>query len=123
MVFFTRAMRSSTRCTPFIAARRSARAHPLRPSERTDWLLSAELALMGPLVHVHERLANRSRDYAVGIDRAEFRRRLDPVRGEQLKTSPRRLYRELYALAVSADLTHRQLRRCRGRCAASGSVR
>jgi glycosyltransferase involved in cell wall biosynthesis len=90
------------------------RAHPLRPSERTDWLLSAELALMGPLVHVPERLANRSRDYAVGIDRAAFRRRLDPMRGEQLKTSPRRLYRELYALAVSADLTHRQLRRCRG---------
>ena len=25
------------------------RSHPLRPSERTDWLLSAELALMGPI--------------------------------------------------------------------------
>ena len=89
-------------------------AHPLRPSERTDWLLSAELALMGPLLHVPKRLANRSRDYRVGIDRAAFRRRLDPVRGEQLKTSPRRLYRELYALAVTADLTSEQLRRCRG---------
>ena len=89
------------------------RAHPLRPSERTDWLLSAELALMSPIIHVHERLANRTRDYAVGVDRGAFRRRLDPVRSEQLKTTPRRLYRELYALAVSADLSPDQLRRCR----------
>jgi glycosyltransferase involved in cell wall biosynthesis len=89
------------------------RSHPLRPSERTDWLLSAELALMGPIVHVYAPLANRSRDYPVGIDRAAFRRRLDPVRAEQLKTCPRRLTRELYALAVMADLTPEQLRRCR----------
>ena len=89
------------------------RARALRPSERTDWLLSAELAVMGPIIHVHQRLANRRRDYPVGIDRAAFRRRLDPARGEQLKTSPRRLYRELYAIAVSADLTPQQLRRCR----------
>jgi glycosyltransferase involved in cell wall biosynthesis len=89
------------------------RAHPLRPSERTDWLLSAELALMGPMIHVHERLANRTREYPVGIDHAAFRRRLDPVRGERLKTPPHRLYRDLYALAVSADLTSDQLRRCR----------
>jgi glycosyltransferase involved in cell wall biosynthesis len=89
------------------------RAHPLRPSERTDWLLSAELALMGPIVNIEKRLANRTRDYPVGVDRAAFRRRLDPVHGERLRTSPRRLYRELYALAVTADLTESQLRRCR----------
>jgi glycosyltransferase involved in cell wall biosynthesis len=89
------------------------RSHPLRPSERTDWLLSAELALMGPIINLEERLANRTRDYPVGVDRAAFRRRLDPVHGERLRTSPRRLYRELYALAVSADLTEPQLRRCR----------
>lgn len=89
------------------------RAHPLRPSERTDWLLSAELALMGPIINVEMRLANRTRDYSVGVDRAAFRRRLDPVQGERLRTSARRLYRELYALAVSADLTESQLRRCR----------
>ena len=86
---------------------------PLRPSERTDWLLTAELALMGPIVHIHERLANRTRDYPSEIDRAAFRRRLDPVRGEQLKTSPRRLYRELYALAVLRGSDARQLRHCR----------
>jgi hypothetical protein len=88
------------------------RAHPLRPSERADWLVCAELALMGPIVHLPERLANRSRSYPVGSDRAAFRRRLDP-RGERLKASPVRLYRELYALAVMADLTPEQLRRCR----------
>ncbi len=88
-------------------------AHPLRPSERTDWLLSAELALMGPIVHLGERLANRSRDYPVGIDRTAFRRRLDPVYGERLKTSARRMHRELYALALMADLTPEQLGRCR----------
>jgi glycosyltransferase involved in cell wall biosynthesis len=89
------------------------RARAFRPSERADWLLSAELALMGPIIHVSQRLAHRSRAYPVGIDRAAFRRRLDAARGEQLKTSPRRLYREFYALAVSADLTPDQLRRCR----------
>jgi glycosyltransferase involved in cell wall biosynthesis len=89
------------------------RAHPLRPSERTDWLLAAELALMGPIVHVDERLANRMRDYDVGVDPVAFRQRLDPVRGEQLRTTPRRLYRELMALAVMADLTDEQLRGAR----------
>jgi hypothetical protein len=89
------------------------RAHPLRPSERTDWLLSAELALTGPIVHVYERLAHRSRSYPAGVDPVAFRQRLDPVRGEQLRTSPRRLCRELYALAVMADLNDEQRRRCR----------
>jgi hypothetical protein len=85
----------------------------LRPNERTDWLLSAELALIAPIVHIDELLANRTRDYPVGVDRAAFRRRLDPVRAEKLKTSPTRLSRELAALARSADLTGSQMRRCR----------
>ena len=46
------------------------RSHPLRPSERTDWLLSAELALMGPIVTSSERLANRTRSYPVWRRRA-----------------------------------------------------
>jgi glycosyltransferase involved in cell wall biosynthesis len=89
------------------------RARAFRPSERADWLLSAELALVAPIVHVQQRLANRTRDSLVGVDRAAFRRRLDAARGERLKTTPRRLYRELYALAVTADLTPEQLQRCR----------
>jgi glycosyltransferase involved in cell wall biosynthesis len=92
---------------------RLTRARPLRPSERNDWLLSAELALLGPIINVEKRLAHRTREYPVGIDRDAFRRRLDPVRAERLRTSPRRLYRELSALAVTADLTDAQLRRCK----------
>ena len=102
---------------------RSCASHPLRPSERTDWLLSAELALRGPILNVPERLANRTRDYPVGVDRAAFRSRLDPVRAEQLQTAPRRLYRELYALAVSADLTERSSAAAGGRSGASASRR
>ena len=68
---------------------------------------------MGPIVHVHERLANRTRDYPVGIDRAAFRRRLDPGRGEQLKTSPAACIASSTPSRVSADLTTAQLRRCR----------
>jgi glycosyltransferase involved in cell wall biosynthesis len=89
------------------------RSGRIRPSERTDWLLTAELALMGPIVHVAERLAHRTSSHPVGVDRAAFRRRLDPIRGEQLRTSAGRLSRELYALARSANLTEPQLRRCR----------
>lgn len=83
-----------------------------RASERTDWLTAAELALLGPIIHVEKRVANRTRDYSPG-NRAEYRRYLDPVRAERLRSSPRRLYRELYAIAVSADLSEAQLRRCR----------
>lgn len=89
------------------------RSHLLRPTEQADWLLSAELALMGPIIHLHERLSNRTRDYSPGVDPAAVRRRLDPVRGDRLRTSPRRMCRELFALAVTADLTEQQLRRCR----------
>jgi hypothetical protein len=92
---------------------RLLRSQRIRPIERTDWMLSAELALMGPIAHVHQRLAHRTRDYPVGSQRVALRRRLDPVRAKQLPTSPRRLSRELYALAVAADLGEEQLRRCR----------
>jgi len=89
------------------------RCNPLRPSERTDWLLSVALALAGPIIHIPERLAHRTNDPKPGADRAAFRRRLDPLRGEQLKTSATRLCRQMEALAVSADLTDAELARCR----------
>jgi hypothetical protein len=90
-----------------------ARSGGAKPSDRSDWILSAELALTGPIIHIDEMLAHRTRSYPVAIDKAAYRRRLDPVRGERLKTSPARLYRELAALARSADLTDPQLRHCR----------
>jgi glycosyltransferase involved in cell wall biosynthesis len=92
---------------------RLMRSHRIRPIERTDWLLCAELALMGPIIHLHERLAHRTRDYPVGRQRTALRRRLDPARAGQLPTSPQGLARELFALAVASDLSDEQLRRCR----------
>ena len=89
------------------------RSGRIRPNERTDWLLSAELALMGPIVHLPDLLAHRTARRTVGVDRAAFRRRLDPARGESLKTSASGLYRDLDALVRSARLTDEQLRRCR----------
>jgi hypothetical protein len=87
--------------------------HLLRPSEQTDWLICAELALMGAIIHIPERLAHRTRSSPVGIDPVAFRRRLDPVRGERLRTSPRRTYRELLELTSLAGLTEQQLDRCK----------
>lgn len=85
-----------------------------QPIERTDWLLSAELALMGPILHVHERLAHRTRDDVAGSEqRRALRRRLAPLQPDQLTRSPQRLTRELLELAVEADLNDEQLRRCR----------
>jgi len=85
---------------------------PLRPSERTDWLLSAELALRGPIIHSAKKLAHRISEHKPGIDRAAFRRRLDPVRGEAIRTSPQRLYRQMRAMTIMEDLTDAQMRRC-----------
>jgi glycosyltransferase involved in cell wall biosynthesis len=84
----------------------------LRPVERTDWLLSAELALSGPIVHIDAPLANRTRTYPVGVDRSALRRRLDPIQGERLKSSATSLSWDLAALARSAELTDLQRRRC-----------
>jgi hypothetical protein len=85
----------------------------LRKNERTDWLLSTELALMGPILHIDELLAHRTKTYPNARDRAAFRRRLDPAAGEALRTTATSLSRDLYALARSAELTEAQLRRCR----------
>jgi hypothetical protein len=89
------------------------RTERLRGNERTDWLMSAELALMAPIIHIDELLANRTRTYPAGVDRAAFRRVLDPEQGERLKAPATRLARELGALARAAELTEPQLRRCR----------
>jgi glycosyltransferase involved in cell wall biosynthesis len=89
------------------------RSRRLRPSEQTDWLLCAELALIAPILHVDSRLANRTRSYPLTPDRAAFRRRLDPARATGLESSARRLYQDLLALVAEADLTEAQRRRCK----------
>jgi glycosyltransferase involved in cell wall biosynthesis len=92
--------------------RQLMRSGRLRRNERADWLLCTELALTGPIIHVDELLAHRTRSYPVAPDRAAFRRRLDPVEAEQIKRSPARLSWELFGLARSANLTDAQLLRC-----------
>ena len=89
------------------------RSHRHSSSEQADWLLSAELALMGPIIHVDRRLATRTRSYPVKVDRVALRHRLDPIRGDDLKSSTRRLRRDLLALVMAADLTEEQVRRCK----------
>ena len=91
---------------------RLLRSGRIRPNERTDWLLSAELALMGPIHHIPELLAHRTKPQQVR-DRAAFRRRLDPRHAERIKTSPSGLSHEIYALAQAAHLSEAQLSRCR----------
>jgi hypothetical protein len=85
----------------------------LRPSQRTDWLLCAELALMGPIVHLPELLASRCWSLPTAFERAAFRQRLDPAHGEKLRATPTSLYREFGTLARAADLSEPQMRRCR----------
>jgi hypothetical protein len=82
-------------------------------SEHADWLLAADLALRGPIIHRHARLAHRSRPRHAGFDRAALRRRLDPGRPEALESSARRLYLDLLELVLAADLTDEQVRRCK----------
>jgi glycosyltransferase involved in cell wall biosynthesis len=89
------------------------RSRRLRPSERADWLLCAELALLGPIIHNPQRLANRSWRLPTASQRTAFRRRLDPTHGERLKTTPTRLYHELNELTHTATLTTPQHRRCK----------
>ena len=79
------------------------RSGRIRPSERTDWLLSAELALMGPIVHIDELLANRTRTY--------------PTRGRPGRVQappgpgPRRAAEDVRRAPVSRALRARAVRR------------
>lgn len=84
----------------------------LRRSEQTDWLICAELALAGPIIHIPDRLANRTQKPRRGLDRVAFRRRLDPTCSEELRTWPSRTYRDLRDIVGSATLTEDQVRRC-----------
>jgi glycosyltransferase involved in cell wall biosynthesis len=85
----------------------------LRRSEETDLLICAELALKGRIHHLADRLAHRTRNSLIGCDTDAFRRRLDPVRSEELRRSPWRTRRELLELVMSANLDEAQSHRCR----------
>jgi glycosyltransferase involved in cell wall biosynthesis len=89
------------------------RSGRVRASEQADWLLAAELALMGPILHVGRRLVNRTRTYPALDDPVARRRRLDPFRGEELRSSSLRLYRDLLGLVYQAGLTEDQVVNCK----------
>jgi glycosyltransferase involved in cell wall biosynthesis len=89
------------------------RSGRVRASEQSDWLLAAELALIGPILHVGRRLVNRTRTYSVLYDPVARRRRLDPFRGEELRSSSLRLYRDLLGLVYQAGLTEDQVLHCK----------
>ena len=88
------------------------RSGRMRPSERADWLLSAELALMGPILHVPDLLAHRTSARMVGVDRAAFRCRSDG-RGELLKTSPERAPPCALRARTVGTVNYEQVHRCR----------
>ncbi len=81
-----------------------------RLSERTDWLLSAELALQAPIIHLEAPLVNRTRSYKPILDPRAFRRRLDPIHCERLRSTPLGLYRDLFSLVAATDPSAPQLR-------------
>ena len=85
----------------------------LRTSEQADWLLAAELALIGPIVHVPDCLANRTRNYYAPFDRDAFLRSLHPEAPESARSSLRRFHSDLLALVLEANLSDVQARRCR----------
>jgi glycosyltransferase involved in cell wall biosynthesis len=89
------------------------RSGRIRASEQADWIFTAELALMGPILHVPRRLVHRTRDDSALYDPVARRRRLDPARGEELRSSSLRLYRDLLGLLSEAGLTDDQVLRCR----------
>jgi glycosyltransferase involved in cell wall biosynthesis len=82
-----------------------------RLSERTDWLLSAELALLAPIIHLEAPLANRTRSHKPILDTKAFRRRLDPLHCERLRSTPMGLYRDLFSLVAATHPSASQLRR------------
>ena len=84
----------------------------IRMTAANDTMLSVELALMGPLVHVRECLSHRSMPAADPRGRDAFLRRLHPTRWRELDITPLGVGRALYSLVGKAGLTPAQEARC-----------
>lgn len=84
----------------------------IRHSEQADWLLSAQLALLGPIVNVDSCLSHRTRTYATETQRRRYRARLHPEDPEGARSSVVRLRADLLALVDGAQLTEEQRRAC-----------
>ena len=84
----------------------------IRMMENADWMLSADLALMGRFVHVPECLAHRWKPYKKAKDPEARLKSYHPQRYQQLHAAPWRLCRELTTIVRGADLTAAQRHSC-----------
>ena len=87
-----------------------ARTGLVRMMTNNDQMLTAELALQGPILHLPDCLAHRSRGYA--SSREALLQRLHPTRWRELEYSPLRTGRVLLGIVAEAGLTSVDFARC-----------
>jgi glycosyltransferase involved in cell wall biosynthesis len=86
----------------------------LRIHRKNDWLLAVQLSLVGPFVHVDERLFHRWWPHSQER-MANLSRKLHPVRHRELEVSSLRLLVSLLGIVGEADLSHSDRRACQRR--------
>lgn len=84
----------------------------IRMMVNADWMLSADLALMGRFVHIPKCLAYRWKPYKKAKDLDARLKSYHPQRYQQLYAPPWRLSRELISIVLAADLTAAQRLSC-----------
>jgi glycosyltransferase involved in cell wall biosynthesis len=84
----------------------------MRNMQQADWMLAAELALLGRFVHVPACLAHRSWSPQLLADHDALMERYHPKRKHEIASTPGRLLRELRAIFRAAPLTSLQRARC-----------
>jgi glycosyltransferase involved in cell wall biosynthesis len=89
-----------------------ARSQRIRIMTFNDRLLAAELALMGPIVHIPECLAHRRRVYYQLDEREALLRRLHPSRWREIDAGPLRVGRVLLSIVGASGLSPSQQVRC-----------
>ena len=82
----------------------------IRLMSQNDQMLTAELALMGPILHLPECLTHRSKSYPV--TREALLRRLHPTRWRELEYGPLRCGWALLGIVRQSRLTPLQFMRC-----------
>jgi glycosyltransferase involved in cell wall biosynthesis len=84
----------------------------LRHSEEADWLLSLELALLGPIVNVDRCLTNRTRSYTTETDKRAYRVRMHPEDPEGARSSIVRFYKDMVEIIDGAGLQPAERNAC-----------
>jgi len=85
----------------------------LRMITKADFMLAAELSLIGRFLHVPHCLAHREKPANLSHDSLEICRRYHPTRYRELYTSPWGHLRILNSIIREEDLSPRQRLRCR----------